>query len=51
MMPDLGKYLDTILWSYGLTLLLLVLLILVSLRQAKRAKRALAAFEKARKNG
>ncbi|MEP5151902.1 heme exporter protein CcmD [Planktotalea sp.] len=50
MMPDLGKYSDTVLSAYGATIVLLVLLVLVSVWQSRRAKAALAEVE-ARRNG
>ncbi|MBT2130710.1 heme exporter protein CcmD [Aliiroseovarius lamellibrachiae] len=50
-MLDLGKYADAILWSWGLTLLLLVGLTLMSLRASRKAKADLMAAEERRKNG
>lgn len=44
-MPDLGKYVFTILASYGVTLGLLGVLIVASLLSARRAKSQLEALE------
>lgn len=48
-MPDLGKYADSVLLSYAVSLILLAGLCLSTWRQSKRAKRALAKEEQ--KNG
>ena len=45
MMPDLGKYADTVLGAYGAGLLLLVLLVAVTLWQGRRMKRRLEQLE------
>ncbi|TQS72786.1 heme exporter protein CcmD [Rhodobacteraceae bacterium] len=45
MMPDLGKYSDTVLLSWGATLVLLGALIVVTVVQSRRAARALSAQE------
>lgn len=50
MMPDLGKYADTVLSAYGATIVLIILLVALSLWQSRRAKAALAEVE-ARRNG
>lgn len=41
MMPDLGKYADTVLGAYGVSLVLLFGLIALSIAQSRRAKRLL----------
>lgn len=45
MMPDLGKYAATVLWSYAATLVVLAALVGVSLWQGARVKRALREVE------
>ena len=45
MMPDLGKYADSVIGSYLITIGLILALIGVSLWQSRRAKAALAAVE------
>ncbi len=50
MMPDLGKYAQTVLSSYVATLVLLALIIVLTWVRHKRAKADLDAVE-ARKNG
>ncbi len=50
-MPDLGKYTDTVLSAYGLTLLLLVVLVVASLWRARRVKAQLAEVEERVKHG
>lgn len=50
-MLELGKYADAILWSWGLTLLLIGLLIFVSLKNSRKVKADLTAAEERRKNG
>jgi len=49
-MPDLGKYADTILAAYGVTIVLLATIIITSLLRAAKTKRQLAELE-ARRNG
>lgn len=44
-MPDLGKYVFTVLASYGVTLGLLAVLVLASLWSSKRAKAQLKSLE------
>ncbi len=52
MMPDLGKYADTVLSAYAVTLLLLVGLVLVSVWRARRVAAELQALEQERgRNG
>ena len=52
MMPGLGKYTDTVLWSYAATILLLVLLVVQSLMRGRRVRARLEEAEKrARKDG
>ena len=50
MIPDLGKYADTVLSAYGVTFLLLGGIIGLSLWRARRVKARLAAAE-ARRDG
>jgi heme exporter protein D len=45
-MPDLGKYTETVLSSYAISLILLAGIILVSLRRARRVKKELQDVEK-----
>ena len=49
MMPDLGKYADTVLSAYGVSILLLVGLVWLSLRAARKSREVLDKVE--RKNG
>lgn len=49
MMPDLGKYAQTVMSSYVATLVLLALMVLIYVTRYRAAKRALAAAE-AQKN-
>ena len=49
MMPDLGKYADTVLSAYAVSLLLLVLLVWLSIRRDRRVKAQLADIEERRK--
>ena len=50
-MPDLGKYSDTVLSAYAVSLALIVVLVLISLRRSKRVKAELEAVEtKAKKH-
>lgn len=46
MMPDLGKYADTVLSAYAVSLVLLVLVVLFSIRRDKKVKSDLEAIEK-----
>lgn len=50
MMPDLGKYADTVLSSYAVSIVLLVLLVAVSIRSARKARIELEQVE-GRRNG
>lgn len=50
MMPDLGKYADTVLSSYAVSIVLLVVLVAVSIRQARKARVELEQVE-GRRNG
>lgn len=45
MIPDLGKYVDTVLGAYGVTLLLLALLVGASWRRSIRTRRELRRLE------
>lgn len=49
-MPDLGKYAETILSAYAVTIVLLVVIIVMSLMRGAKTKRQLAELE-ARRNG
>ncbi len=49
MMPDLGKYADTVLSSYAVSLLLILGLIWWSLRAARKARAELEDVEGRRK--
>ncbi|MBE1282471.1 MAG: heme exporter protein CcmD [Rhodobacteraceae bacterium] len=37
-MPDLGKYADTVLSAYGVSLLLLVVLVVMSIRRGRKVR-------------
>nr|WP_319948838.1 heme exporter protein CcmD [uncultured Shimia sp.] len=50
MMPDLGKYSDTVLSSYIVSIVLLVLLVAMSLWSARKARAELKKIED-RRNG
>jgi heme exporter protein D len=51
-MPDLGKYADTVLAAYAVSIALIVLLVFVSLWRSKSVKAQLQAMErKIKKNG
>jgi heme exporter protein D len=51
-MPDLGKYGDTVLSAYGVSILLLVVLVGLSLWRGRQVRAALAAVEeRAKRNG
>lgn len=49
-MPDLGKYADTVLSSYAVSIALLAALVVLSLWQSRRAKARLAEIEARRKS-
>ena len=51
MMPDLGKYAETVLSAYAISLVLLALIIVLSLVKSRRVKRKLDAAEQRRANG
>ncbi len=44
-MPDLGKYSDTVLSAYGVSILLIILLVGVSLLRARKVRAELEAVE------
>jgi len=46
MMPDLGKYAETVLSAYAVSLVLIVVLVLLSLRRGRKVKAELEAVEK-----
>ena len=51
MMPDLGKYADTVLSAYAVSLPLLLVLVIVSIRRGRAVKKQLEAVEnKAKKS-
>lgn len=49
MIPDLGKYADTVMAAYGVSLVLLIALVLVSVTASRRAAKALKSAEERRK--
>ena len=52
MMPELGKYAETVLSAYAVSLVLLVALIWISIRRAKKIKKQLESVEsKVKPNG
>ena len=51
-MPDLGKYADTVLSAYAISLVLLAVLVVISLRRSRRIKAQLEDVEsKVKRNG
>lgn len=46
MMPDLGKYAETVLSAYAVSLVLLVVIVVLSVRRGKKVKAQLEEFEK-----
>jgi heme exporter protein D len=50
MMPELGKYADTIMSAYAATIILMGVLIVLSIARARKVKKQLAEIE-ARRNG
>lgn len=50
MMPDLGKYSDTVLSSYIVSIVLLVVLVTLSIRASRKARAELQKVE-GRRNG
>lgn len=46
MLPELGKYADTVLWAYGASLSLLAVLVIVTLRKGRKVRRAMEKVEK-----
>lgn len=46
MMPDLGKYADTVLSAYAVSLVLIVVLVAMSVRRGRRVKAELEDIEK-----
>ncbi|MFD1509359.1 heme exporter protein CcmD [Lacimonas salitolerans] len=52
MMPDLGKYADAVLSSYGVSIVLLLVLVVASVRRARRVRAELDEVEqRVRRNG
>jgi len=45
MIPDLGKYADTVLSAYGASIILLVLLVGASIRRGRKVRAALRKVE------
>ncbi|MCA0927438.1 heme exporter protein CcmD [Ruegeria profundi] len=45
MMPDLGKYADTVLWSYAASIVLLVLLLVISVARGRRVRAEMEKIE------
>lgn len=45
MMPDLGKYADTVLSAYGASLLLLLLLVAVTVRRGRKVRTEMEEIE------
>ncbi|WP_420586741.1 heme exporter protein CcmD [Ruegeria sp.] len=45
MIPDLGKYADTVLWSYAASIALLVLLIGYSIARGRRVRAEMEKIE------
>lgn len=50
LLPDLGKYAETVLSAYAISIVLIVALVGLSLRRSKRIKDALAQAEVQRKD-
>ncbi len=51
-MPDLGKYADTVLSAYGVSVALLVLLVVVSLWRGRKVRAEMARVEdRIKRNG
>ncbi|MEQ8876962.1 MAG: heme exporter protein CcmD [Phycisphaerales bacterium] len=46
MMPDLGKYADTVLSAYAVSLVLILVLVLLSVRRGRKVKAQMEAVEK-----
>lgn len=52
MIPDLGKYADTVLWSYAASITLLVALIVVSIMRGRKVRAEMTRVEdRVRRNG
>ncbi len=52
MMPELGKYADTVLSAYAASLLLLIALVVMTLLRGRKVRREMEkAEERVRKNG
>lgn len=49
MMPDLGKYADTVLSAYVVSIVLLVVLVAMSLRSSRKARAELEKVETRRR--
>ena len=46
MMPDLGKYGDTVMSAYAASIVLLILLVVVSVMRGRRVRAAMEQIEK-----
>ncbi len=51
MMPDLGKYADTVLSAYAVSIILIVALVAASMIRAGKVKKQLQEIEEKVKNG
>ncbi|MGR3615973.1 MAG: heme exporter protein CcmD [Paracoccaceae bacterium] len=52
MIPELGKYADTVLWSYAASLVLLAGLVVMSLRRGRKLRAEMEQIEqRVKKNG
>ena len=49
MMPDLGKYADTVLSAYAASLIIIVVLVVLSLRTSRKVLRELTEIEERRR--
>ncbi|SFR44786.1 heme exporter protein CcmD [Litoreibacter janthinus] len=49
-MPDLGKYADTVLSAYAISILILIVLVALSFWQSRQAKARLAEIEARRES-
>jgi len=45
MIPDLGKYADTVLWSYAASIMLLVVLVAVSVARGRKVRAEMEKIE------
>ncbi|MEM8577503.1 MAG: heme exporter protein CcmD [Pseudomonadota bacterium] len=47
-MPDLGKYADTVLWAYGVSLAILALIVIVTLVEGRKVRAEMRRAEEER---